>query len=469
MKRLTGFELIALGFMTFALFLGAGNIIFPVLIGMQAGEHSWAAAFGFLITGVSLPLLTVVALARVGGGLTTLTAPIGKVAGLVFAIAIYLSIGPLFATPRTATVSFEVGMTPFLQYLPWIDAGRLVAEPDYQETVSSYALWGYSSIYFLIVLYLVLSPGKIIDRLGKLITPVLLLGLLVLGGAAVFVPAGNLGPVAERFQTHPVLTGFLDGYLTMDALGALVYGLVIANAIRSKGVTDSRLITRYSIYAGIIAALGLSFVYLTLIYLGAGSYDIAGNASNGGLILAIYVNHVFGDMGNSLLALVMFLACLTTAVGLITACAEFFNDITGVPYTIVAIVFTLFSWLVSNVGLDALLTFSIPALTGLYPLAIVIVILALADNLWNYRPLVYVPVMFVTLLFGIVDGLNAAGLGAYVPRMFDGIFAADVNMGWLLPVCYTLLAAWAVDRYAPRALEYVIHEAEKHISNKNKD
>ncbi|MFT0212925.1 branched-chain amino acid transport system II carrier protein [Pseudomonas sp. F1_0610] len=460
MKRLNGFELLALGFMTFALFLGAGNIIFPVLIGMQAGEYTLVAGLGFLITGVSLPLLTVVALARVGGGLTTLTSPLGKTVGLVFAISVYLSIGPLFATPRTANASFVIGITPFFEYLPFVDAAQL-ADKTYKDNVANWTLWIYSTIYFLIVLYLVLSPGKIIDRLGKIITPVLLLGLIVLGCAAVFAPAGPIGPVSDEFSKLPMLGGFLNGYLTMDALGALVYGLVIANAIRSKGVNDKKLITRYSIYAGIIAAIGLSLVYLTLIYLGAGSYSIASGVSNGGDILALYVNHTFGYYGNFLLALVMVLACLTTAVGLITACGEFFNDVTGIPYTIIAIAFTLFSWLVSNVGLEQLLSFSAPVLTGLYPLAIVITLLALADGVWNYRPLIYIPTLFVTLLFGIVDGLNAAGLNDYVPRMFDGIFAAEVKMGWLLPVCYTVLAAFILDRYAPRAIDYVVQQANK--------
>ena len=172
MQRLTRSDLLALGFMTFALFLGAGNIIFPPSVGLAAGEQVWLAAAGFLLTGVGLPLLTVVALARVGGGLPRLTAPLGVKAGGLFAIVVYLAIGPLFATPRTAVVAFEMGMAPF-------------------SGSSDLALGLYTLVYFAAVLFLSLNPGQLVDRIGKWITPVLLSALLVLGGAALLVPAGG--------------------------------------------------------------------------------------------------------------------------------------------------------------------------------------------------------------------------------------------------------------------------------------
>lgn len=464
MKRLSGFELLALGFMTFALFLGAGNIIMPAAIGMQAGSSAWPASIGFLVSAVSLPLMAVVALARVGGGLITLTSPLGRVASICFAVVVYLTIGPLFATPRTAAVSFEIGLTPFVKYLPGVDPIACIKGSECWDRASSLALWGYSSLYFIIVLCLVLTPNKIVDTLGKVMTPILLLGLVILGGAAVIFPAGEMGVVQPAYEKAPMVRGFLEGYLTMDAIAALVFGIVITNAIRSKGITDTKLITRYSIYAGVIAAIGLSLVYLTLIYLGSGSYDLVKDIpnANGGLILAEYVSHTFGEWGSGLLALVIIMACLTTAVGLIVACAEFFGELMKIPYWILAVVFTLFSWLVSNVGLSQLLELSIPVLVGLYPLAIALILLALLSRFWNYQALVFVPVMYVTLVFGIVDGLNAANLNKYVPPMFDGIFGADLQMGWVLPVLFTALAAIIVDRYAPKAIHYLVENAEKH-------
>lgn len=146
----------------------------------------------------------------------------------------------------------------------------------------------YTVAYFSVVLFLVLNPGRLVDRVGKVITPVLLSALLVLGGAAIFAPAGEIGSSGE-YQSAPLVQGFLQGYLTMDTLGALVFGIVIATAIRDRGISDSRLVTRYSMIAGVIAATGLSLVYLALFYLGATSQGIAGDAQNGVQILTAYV------------------------------------------------------------------------------------------------------------------------------------------------------------------------------------
>jgi len=421
-------DVFALGFMTFALFLGAGNIIFPAESGLQAGTAVWRAAFGFLLTGVGLPLLTVVALARVGGGLTALTQPLGKIAGTILAVAVYLAIGPFFATPRTAVVSYEIGVVPFFGS-------------------SSAGLFTYSTAYFALVLYLAITPNKIIDRIGTVITPVLLVALAILAGAAFLKPAGAVGQVLGLYQQEAFLQGFLHGYLTMDALGALAFGVVIATALRSKGVQAERLITRYSIYAGLIAAVGLSAVYLSLFYLGATSQGIAGEAQNGGQVLALYVQHVFGAVGNLLLALVIGLACLTTAVGLLVACGEFFSERLNIPYKYVVSFFVLFSWAVSNQGLEQLIKVSIPILTGLYPLAIVLVVLSLLDRCWRSTALVFRGTMLVTLVFGVMDGLAAADLSSWVPELFNQLPLAQQQMGWLLPAILVMLGLTVIDRY----------------------
>jgi len=432
MNRLKGFDLLALGFMTFALFLGAGNIIFPPSAGMASGEFIWQAALGFLLTGVGLPLLTVVALARVGGGMDRLTAPLGKVAGTVLAVAVYLAIGPLFATPRTAVVSFEMGIAPFSG-----NAGM--------------PLFIYTLVFFAAMLFLVLNPGQLVNRIGKFITPVLLAALLVLGGAAIFAPAGEVGAATETYRASPLIKGFLEGYLTMDTLGALVFGIVIATAIRDRGVTEPALVTRYSMIAGVIAAVGLSLVYLALFYLGATSQGIAAGAENGVQILTTYVQHTFGTPGSLLLAVVITLACLTTAVGLTTACGEFFSALLPVSYRTVVVVFALFSLLVANQGLTQLISVSVPVLVGLYPLAIVLVALSLLDRFWVSPSRVFVPVMAVTLIFGVVDGLAAAGFADWVSVLFTQLPLADQSMGWLVPVLVMLVFAVVTDRLLSRA------------------
>ncbi|TWI53498.1 LIVCS family branched-chain amino acid:cation transporter [Pseudomonas duriflava] len=428
MTRLKSLDLIALGFMTFALFLGAGNIIFPPSAGMAAGEHLGSAALGFLITGVGLPLLAVVALARVGGGMDIMTAPLGRVAGTLFAIAVYLAIGPMFATPRTAVVSFEMGIAPFLG--------------DSQS-----ALLIYTILYFVVVTLLSLNPGRLVDRVGKFITPVLILALLTLGVTALIKPAGPIGSATGRYLEAPLAEGFLQGYLTMDTLGALVFGIVITTAIRNRGIEDPRLITRYSIIAGLIAACGLSLVYLSLFYLGASSREIAAEAPNGVAILTSYVSHTFGEEGRLLLAVVITLACLTTAVGLLTACGQFFSALLPVSYRAVVLIIALFSLLVSNLGLTQLITVSIPVLVGLYPLAIVIIALSLASRCWRSPSRVFIPVMGVALIFGLFDGMAAAGFKEYVPAVIESLPLAQHSLGWFVPVLLILVVAVLIDRW----------------------
>jgi LIVCS family branched-chain amino acid:cation transporter len=440
MQTLKTQDLIALGFMTFALFLGAGNIIFPPMVGQGAGEHVAQAALGFLLTGVGLPLLTIVALARMGGGLDTMTAPIGKTAGVVLGVAIYLILGPLFATPRTATVSFEMGFAPYLGH-------------------SDNALLVYSCAYFALVMALSLFPGKLIDSIGKFITPALIVALVILGGAAVLLPAGALSVSSAAYRATPLAQGFVEGYQTMDALGAMAFGIVIVNAIRDRGVRDLRLQTRYAIMAGVIAAVGLGLVYLSLIYLGAGSSSIAPGANTGVLILTHYVQHTFGPVGSVLLAVVISLACLTTAVGLVSACSSYFSELLRLPYRSLVVLISLVCVAVSNQGLAQLIAVSVPVLVAIYPLAIALVALSLLSDLWRHAPRVFVPVLIVALAFGLADAVKAAGGGEWLPQaLLDHLPGASMGLGWVGPVALTLLLAAVADRARPRpAVTTAIH------------
>ncbi len=431
MKTLKTRDLIALGFMTFALFLGAGNIIFPPMVGLAAGENLWSAALGFLLTGVGLPLLTVVALACVGGGLDAITAPLGRLAGSLLGIAVYLTIGPLFATPRTATVSFEMGLAPFV--------GN-----------SAGALFGYCVLYFGLAMLLALFPGKLIDNVGKLITPVLIAALALLGGAAIFLPAGSMLPSAQAYQQAALAEGFLQGYQTMDALGALVFGIVIVNAIKDRGVTDTRLHTRYSIVAGVIAAIGLGLVYVSLIYLGAHNGSLAPNASNGVQVLTSYVQHTFGTPGSLLLSAVILLACLTTGVGLISACGVYFSQlIPGISYRAMVVIVSLASMLFANQGLEQLIAVAVPVLIVIYPMAIALVGLSLLSGVWKSAPRVFVPVMLVALVFGLLNAAQSIGLHGWTPHWLAELPGSTMGMGWLLPVAATLLACGLIDRLQP--------------------
>lgn len=427
MTRLKSLDLLALGFMTFALFVGAGNIIFPPIVGLQAGPHVWMAALGFLITAVGLPVVTVIALAKVGGAMDSLSSPIGRAAGMILAAICYLSVGPLFATPRTATVSFEVGLAPLTGDEPL-------------------PLFLYSLVYFAVVLAVSLYPGRLLDSVGRVLAPLKIVALLILGIAAFMLPLGEIGEATEAYQAAPFSQGFINGYLTMDTLGALVFGIVIVNAIRSRGVESPRLITRYAIIAGLIAGLGLALVYISLFRLGAGSHAIAGDATNGAAVLHAYVQHTFGNLGSTFLAVLISLACLVTAVGLTCACAEYFSRLLPLSYRSLVVILAGFSLLVSNLGLATLIQISVPVLTAIYPPCIVLVALSFCWGLWHSPGRIVAPAMALALLFGVADGLNAAGLHGLVPDVLAQLPLAQQGLGWLVPVALFTVLLMGVDR-----------------------
>ena len=418
-------DIIALGFMTFALFIGAGNIIFPPIVAQQAGEHVWLAALGFLITAVGLPVITIVALSRVEGSIQNLSSPLGKYASLLLTIICYLAVGPLFATPRTATVSYEIG---FSSYFGNSDAALLI----------------YSTIYFAIVTLVSLYPNKILDTVGYFLSPLKIIALIVLGLAAVFIPAGQPPAAIGNYIQSPVSEGIVNGYLTMDTLGALVFGIVIVKAITSRGVSDSKLITKYAVNAAIISGIGLTLVYLSLFKLGLGSHAVAPNAANGAIILHAYVQNAFGDMGAIFLSGMIFIACMVTAIGLTCACAEYFSSITKISYKAFVFILVGFSLLISNLGLTKLIAVSVPVLSAIYPPAIAVILLSFCSQWFKSPTRVIAPTTLVAFLFGILDGLKVAGFE--LPTTLQNLPLSEQNLAWLIPSLIVLVITAVIDR-----------------------
>ena len=418
-------DIVALGFMTFALFIGAGNIIFPPIVAQQAGEHVWLAAFGFLITAVGLPVITIIALSRVEGSIQILSSPLGKIASLILTITCYLTVGPLFATPRTATVSYEIGFSSYLG-------------------TSSSSLLIYSAIYFSVVTLISLYPNKILDTVGYVLSPLKILSLTILGIAAMMIPTGFVPPAINNYIDSPVSEGFVNGYLTMDTLGALVFGIVIIQAIRSRGVSNPKLITRYAVIASIISGIGLTVVYLSLFKLGLGSHEVAANASNGAVILHAYVQHAFGDLGSIFLSAMIFIACMVTAIGLTCACAEYFSSITKIGYKVWVFILIGFSFIISNLGLTKLIAFSVPVLSAIYPPAIVVIMLSFGWKFFNHPRRVIAPVTAVSLVFGLLDGLKVANFE--LPYALTHLPLAEQNLAWLIPSLVVFAIAVVIDK-----------------------
>lgn len=417
-------DILILGFMNFALYVGAGNIIFPPFIGLQAGTSVWAAAAGFLLTGVGLPVITSIAMARAGGSMSVLTRSVGRTSGTVLTIVCYLCIGPLFAIPRTTTVSYETAIQPFVGSDHW--------------------LWLFSLAYFAVVIAVSLHPGKLMDTVGKVLSPIKIVALIVLAITTLLWPAGQPGQPTELYAHAAFSQGLTNGYLTMDTLGALAFGIVIVNAIHSRGVDSPSLITRYAVLSGIIAGVGLALIYICLFLLGTGSNAIAGSATNGAEVLSAYVHYSYGLGGSVFLGVLITIACMVTAIGLTCACASYFSGITRIGYSTYVWIFAAFSWGVSNLGLTRLIGVSVPILTSIYPVFIVLIATFFMRPLFRSPSRVVVPVAIVALIVGSADALNAAGFDAL--SVVKQLPLHDQGLSWLPPVLVVMAMAALADR-----------------------
>lgn len=412
--------ILVIGLMLFALFFGAGNLIFPPMLGQLAGINIWSANAGFLVTGVGLPLLGILALGVSGkDDLQSLANRTHPIFGVVFTVILYLSIGPLFAIPRTGTVSFEMAIKPFLG-----------------DEISFVPLLIFTIIFFALTCYISVNPSKMVDIIGKWLTPIMLVFILILMAFVVFKPMGAFQAPTEDYVSHTFFTGFEQGYLTMDALAAFVFGIIVINAIRDKGITNKKQLLTLCMKSAFIAAGILALIYTGLSYLGATSVEEIGYADTGAQVLVQVSSHYFGPFGGVLLGFIVLLACLTTSVGLVTACASYFHKLMpSVSNKNLAIIFSVISAGFANFGLAQLISLSVPVLTAIYPLAIVLIVLTFTHSLFKGRSEVYQGSMLFTFVVSLFDGLNQAGIRfSSINNFFHEILPLyDVGIGWIIP------------------------------------
>lgn len=435
-KRLSRRDLFLIGTMLFGLFFGAGNLIFPVFLGQSAGNHILPAVIGFLISGVGLPLLAVAAIGMSRtDGVFGLAAKVGRPFAYAFTVILYLGIGPLFATPRLATISYEIGLDPFI--------------PDRYQHV---ALAIFSLLFFGVAWLLARKPGRIMFYIGKVLTPAFLVALALLLGFVIIFPMGGLhaAPVAE-YKHMAFSTGFSSGYMTMDALAGLAFGIIVVKAIQGLGVRRPQDIAMGTLKAGAIAAVLMALIYAVLAYMGVTALGEFDRASNGGIIIAEIARYYFGTLGSILTAIIVILACLKTGVGLITAFGDTFKELfpranyqwliagaAGVPL------------ILANIGLNQIIAISEPFLDFLYPIAIVLILLGLLSRIFHDRQGVYVTTIAFVLIPAILDGLNALPaslhqgllanvlvLGQYLPGFSQGL-------GWTVPALLGFVISWVI-------------------------
>ncbi|WP_163182464.1 branched-chain amino acid transport system II carrier protein [Neobacillus sedimentimangrovi] len=440
-NKLSFSKYFVVGVMLFALFFGAGNLIFPATLGQQSGTKVWEAVTGFLTTGIGLPLLGILAMGISGSkNLQELAGRVHPIYGLTFTSLLYLTIGPFFAAPRTGAVSYDIGIAPFLG-----------------EGAGQTGLLIFSLVFFLVTIWFSLNPAKIVDNVGKILSPLIIILIFVLLLMVLINPMGSIEAPQEAYADGAFIKGFMEGYNTMDALASLVFGIIVINAIRSMGVSSTRGILTASAKSGIVAVLFLGIIYLGVAYLGATSTEKFGILETGGLVLGKTASHYFGSAGSVMLSIIIFLACLTTSIGLITACAEYFHALVPkVSYKIWVLIFSFVSFIIANFGLSNIINFSIPVLMFLYPLAIVLIMLTFLSKFYNHSPIVYVTATVVTFMISIIDGFKTLcqlleiepfGWLASIISIYERTLPLyNEGLGWLLPAIIAILISGMIVR-----------------------
>ena len=427
-KRLSYKQRILVAGTLFGMFFGAGNLIFPVHLGQLAGWNVIPAMVGFIITAVGIPILGVAAIGNThSDGLQALSNKVGKGYGYVFTCLLYLTIGPFFAIPRCATTSFTTGVQPMLGSLP-----------------EGAALLVFSLLFFALVLFFSLRPAGITVWIGKIINPLFLLFLAILVIAALCNPGAPISVVEPdgAYHDQALFSSIIEGYGTMDAIAGLAFGIVVIDIIRSMGVTDDAAVARDVLRSGVLTGILMVVIYIATILMGAQSRGLFEISANGGITLAQISGHYLGGAGSLILALTITLACLKTSIGLVTSCAEAFARMfpKAFSYKVWAVIFSVFSFGVSNFGLSRLIEYSLPVLMFLYPLAITLILLALCGKLFDHDRVVYVSVTAFTGVAALFDLFKTLPAGLQAGPVAGAVAFADrflpffsLNLGWVVP------------------------------------
>lgn len=433
MKRnLTLKETILISSMVFGMFFGAGNLIFPIYMGQLAGKNVLLASVGFLITGVGLPLLAIAALGKShSSSLYDLGLKVSKKFSIFFTCILYLSIGPFFAIPRCATTSFTVGIAPLL-------GGD-----------NKLALFIFSLIFFIFAAYFSLKSNKIMHYIGKILNPIFLFALFILLFVSLLNPLADYSLIeaSGSYMNSSFLNGFYEGYNTMDALAGLAFGIVIITVIRDLGISSDDDVARNTIKAGFFACIMMGLIYFALAFVGATSPTVLGLCSNGGEVLSKLAQHYFGDFGAILLAIIVTMACLKTVIGLIISCSETFASLFNnkISQKTWSIIFIVVSFLIANLGLNQIISISVPVLMFSYPIAMVLIFTALCKNLFNNNTIVYKFTIYTSLLFAFLELIKSLPFNLKIVDIVRKIVLmlplGEYGLEWLIPSLFAFVVS----------------------------
>lgn len=427
-NKLSFKENIFIGSLLFGLFFGAGNLIFPIHLGQSAGSNIFKADLGFLLTAIGLPFLGIIAIGiSKTNGIFDIASRVSTKYAYIFTILLYLVIGPFYALPRLATTSFEIAFTPFIS----------------KSSITLYLLI-FSVLFFFVAWFFSKKPSRILEYIGKFLNPVflILLGLLIV--LAFINPMGDISnaKISQDYESSALLKGFIDGYNTLDALAALAFGIIVVTTIKKLGITNPSHIAKETVKSGTISIILMGVIYSLLAFMGTMSLGHFKMSENGGIALAQIAQYYLGDYGIILLSLIIIVACLKTAIGLITAFSETFSELFPKQnYLMFATVVSIISCVFANIGLTKIIAYSTPVLMFLYPLAITIILLTLFSSLFNHSKIVYQFTTYFTLVASFADGVKASPAIIVNTQFAHSIISFSqkylpfftIGMGWVTP------------------------------------
>lgn len=443
MKHKTNNTYLLIGSLLFGLFFGAGNLIFPVTLGQEAGANVWLTNLGFLITGIGLPLLGIIAMAVSNvESVFQLANQVNRRFAYAFTVLLYLVIGPFFAIPRLATTSYEIAVAPFVS-----------------PAANKIVLAIYSIVFFLLAWLAARKPKNLLTIIGKVLTPTLLILLCSLFIFNFINPLADSSQVAVQgpYQSQPITVGFIEGYNTLDALAALAFGIIVVHSLQELGIHDKVTMTRDIIISGLIGVGLMGVIYTLLARLGAESMALVDQPStNGGQALAMIAQYYLGDIGLLLLGLTVLIACFKTSIGLLTAFSETFVDMfPRLSYASCLLIATILPTLFSNFGLNMIISLSLPVLMFIYPLAIVLILLSIISAFLPLNHLVFQWAMVLTGLAAIFDSLKVMEFSWLLANpLYQSLLSFaeqflpffNLGLGWTLPALLGILLGFFFSR-----------------------
>lgn len=404
-------DTLLIGAALFAMFFGAGNLIFPTAIGLESGNKWIFSLLGFISTGIGLPVLGIIAVAKSGGTIDLLTSRVHPLFSTVISSVIILAIGPLLAIPRTCATVFEIGIQPLFK-----NSSPILI----------------SIVYFSITLFFVIKPSGVIDKIGKILTPILLFVISAIIIKGILQPIGT--PVITNVSM-PFSLGFTTGYQTLDALGSIVMAGILLMTLVEKGYTNKNEQVKMTIIAGLIAGLGLLIVYSGLLYLGACSSEIYPLSTSKTELIINITSAIFGNLGQISLCIVISAACLTTAIGLTAVVGNYFSNLSGnkISYKFIVIVTSIFSAFMSINGVDEIIKLAIPMLVLVYPIIIVLIILGIVDQFIKNSN-VYKGAVLGAFIVGVMDSISAMGIHVEIFQNINKFLPlSSSGFSWVLP------------------------------------